>query len=138
MLDPTAMFFMNSFPLPNYNNPLVDCSDGNCVIDAVCILSPVVLMTFSSNTRPGVACSHAAFIKLDCARASALPRVAIMRGRLMSDSRWSGIVPEVRTSASACCAAETVQQGARALLDDRFALRDFHPPLRHVIVRQLL
>lgn len=25
MLDPTAMFFMNTFPLPNYNNPLSTC-----------------------------------------------------------------------------------------------------------------
>jgi hypothetical protein len=31
MLDPTAMFFVNSFPLPNYNDPLSSCppaSDG--------------------------------------------------------------------------------------------------------------
>ncbi len=25
LLDPTAMFFVNSFPLPNYNDPLSDC-----------------------------------------------------------------------------------------------------------------
>jgi hypothetical protein len=25
MLDPTAMFYVNSFPLPNYNDPLVSC-----------------------------------------------------------------------------------------------------------------
>jgi hypothetical protein len=28
-LDPTAMFFMNSFPLPNFNSPLSTCPMGN-------------------------------------------------------------------------------------------------------------
>lgn len=28
LLDPTAMFFINSYPLPNYNDPLSDCPIG--------------------------------------------------------------------------------------------------------------
>src|SRR4051812_1388538 len=121
--------------------PLVDCAEGNCVIDAVCILSPVVLMIFNSKTLPGIAFSQAALIMLDCARASALPRVAMMNARPMSGLRRRLAAANFSILArveSQCRAAECFKQCARAFLDDGFAFGDFFAPLLHVIVGDLL
>ena len=53
--------------------------------EAVCNLSPVVLMILSSNCNLGKAAQQRAAMRLACASARALPRVAMMMGR--SDMR---------------------------------------------------
>ncbi|HEY6226046.1 MAG TPA: hypothetical protein VI282_02880, partial [Verrucomicrobiae bacterium] len=90
---------------------------------------------------PGIAFSQAAFIMLDCARASALPRVAMMKGRGMSGLRGRLAAANFRIFARVKrnrCAAVCFEQRTGAFLDDRFALGDLVAPLLHIVVRDLL